>query len=232
MKNLIMKYIVIVLMLLFSVSCKDDSTGLCPYLEFNKEAETWFSQITAGQNIRFSNVKGQERNYKVVKITLEKKILEYEYNWLFGHKTEYYYYDRKFMLFQKVEIDGKETAESNMFGFSITMEPPTNVRKDDVGLFTSGQPNVEGSFLGYNGGNLDFTKFKDNNKIEKIVINQRQFNEVLKFKSNSELPTFRDIIMPGINLKLANTINEVWVDKQLGFIYFKDISGEEWSRVN
>jgi hypothetical protein len=227
-----MKYCIIVLMLFLIISCKEESTGLCPYLEFNKEAKTWFTQITAGQNIRFSNKKGQEKNYKVVDVTLEKKILESSNDWLFGKTQEYYYYDRKFILFQKVEVEGKETPQTNSFGISITMRPPSKIRKEKVGLFTSGKADVQGSFLGYNSWGLDFTIFKDKSKIEKFETNQRMYKEVVKFKSNSDKPTFREIIMPGINFKLSNTINEVWVDKQYGFIYFKDISGEEWTRVN
>jgi len=28
------------------------------------------------------------------------------------------------------------------------------------------------------------------------------------------------------------TVNEVWCDKKFGFVYFKDIYGQEWSRQN
>jgi hypothetical protein len=226
-----MKYIFFTLTFILNFSCIDDSTGLCPYLEFNKEAKTWFTQISEGQNIKFTNKKGEEKNYKVIKITLKKELLESNNNWLFRGTTEYYYYDRKFITFQKVNLEGKETLQTNTFGLSITMGPPSKVPKSKVGLFTTGVPYVEGTILGYNSNWMDYSYFKDKSKIEKVDTNLKLYTEVVKFKSNSDITTFRNIIMPGLNLKLPNIINEVWIDKKYGFIYFKEIDGVEWTRV-
>ena len=114
------------------------------------------------------------------------------------------------------------------------MFPPDSLDYKNMPPNTVAKARIFGDFDDYNGdlipnGDRILLKFPDVYKpiaFSTFTSAIKTYNEVIKFNSNNP-NTYYDY-----GWKRNYNINEVWYDKQFGFVYFKDIFGQAWVRQN
>jgi hypothetical protein len=218
-------------MLLLLFSCKRDIEPNYPHFSFNNTAREWFTQIQENDSLVFIGTNHNRRVYKVQQIVKEKITISTNSNFYSGGRI-CYTADRMTLYYQRMDsIPINDQPIS--FHIVIGMGVPDGIDYTRIPLNVTPIVRVAGKFESYNRipelPGSPYLLFPDVNGdlvFHSYVNATRQYNEVLKLYSNNDLV----YIDPYLNR--SYTVNEVWVDKKYGFVFFKDIYGTTWSRVN
>ena len=214
-----MKLICIISICLIFVSCKKESAYYQPYFTFDNIARKWFSGMKVHDTLRFLSNTGNVRIYEVNAIQNTKESVSGGCS-VIGSCAVYYYYDKKFISFNRIDSFSTPTD------IEISMQIPDSVDYTRLTKSVFAKTEIYGAFDDYNGQVLLFPDVYQNVSFSTFSNTIKTYNEILKFKSGIDTAFYNT----GWNRKY--TINEVWYDRTFGFVYFKDIYGQEWKRQN
>jgi len=223
-----MKQTLIILVCLVFFSCKKEDVNNPPYFTFDNNAREWFSDLKVHDTLKFLSNFGNSRIYEVNDIETSKVVISGNCGTFFGGCTVYYRYDQKFISFNRIDSFSSPTD------IKITMFPPDSLDYTNLPKGIVAKARIFGDFDDYNGqllanGDRILLKFPDiyqNVSFSTFTNAVKAYNEVIKFNSNNPSSYYHD----GANRNY--NINEVWYDRKYGFVYFKDIYGQEWTRQN
>lgn len=159
------------------------------------------------------------RIYEVISIESSKTGISGNCGFI-GRCTVYYRYDEKLISFNRIDSFSSPTD------IKISMYIPDSLDYTNLPKNVVAKTRIFGHFDDYNGQILPFPDVYQSIQFEKFTGASRTYNEVIKFKSNDPNSYYH----AGWN-RYYN-INEVWYDRKFGFVYFKDINGQEWTRQN
>jgi hypothetical protein len=222
-----MKQTRFILMYLILFSCKKQDVSGPPYFAFDNTSREWFSELKVHDTLKFLSNLGTIRIYEVNAIESSKVVIS-DCGPVPGGCTVYYSYDEKLISFTRMDSFSSPTD------IKISMYPPDSLDYKKLPKGVIPKARIFGEFDDYNGqvlsnGDRILLKFPDiyqNVLFSTFTNTVKAYNEVIKFKSNNP-NTYYDT---GWNRNY--NIIEVWYDRRFGFIYFKDIYGEEWTRRN
>jgi len=215
-----MKRPLIILMCLIIFSCKKEDVNNPPYFAFDNTAREWFSDLKIHDTLKFLSNLGNARVYEVNAIETSKVVISGNCGTIIGGCTVYYRYDEKIISFNRIDSFSSPTD------IKISMYPPDSLdyRNLPKGVITKAK--IFGDFDDYNGQTFPFPNIYQNVSFSTFTDASKTYNEVIKFNSNDPNPFYHT--GAGRNYY----INEVWYDRKFGFVYFKDIYGQEWRRQN
>ena len=222
-----MKPTLIILICLIFFSCKKEDVYNPPYFTFDNTARQWFSDLKVHDTLKFLSNFGNVRIYEVNAIETSKVVVSGNCGTIIGACTVYYRYDQKFISFNRIDSFSSPTD------ITIAMYPPDSLDYKNLPKGVVAKARIFGYFDDYNGqllpnGDRIFLKFPDiyqNIQFETFAAPTKTYNEVIKFKSNNP-DTYH------LDAWHSYNIDEVWYDRKFGFVYFKDIYGQEWTRQN
>lgn len=222
-----MKQALIILVCLIFFSCKKEDVNNPPYFTFDNTAREWFSDLKIHDTLKFLSNLGNVRVYEVNAIETSKVVISGNCGTIFGGCTVYYRYDQKFISFNRIDSFSSPTD------IKIAMYPPDSLDYKNLPKNVTAKARIYGDFDDYNGqplpnGDRIFLKFPDiyqSIQFETFAAPTKTYNEVIKFKSNNS-DTYH------LDAWHSYNTNEVWYDRKFGFVYFKDIYGQEWTRQN
>lgn len=223
-----MKRPLIILLCLIIFSCKKEDVNNPPYFAFDNTARKWFSDLKAHDTLKFLSNLGNVRIYEVNAIETSKVVISGNCGTIIGGCTVYYRYDEKLISFNRIDSFSSPTD------IKISMYPPDSLDYKNLPKGVIAKAIIFGEFDDYNGEVLPnddriLLKFPDiyqNVSFSTFTTATKTYNEVIKFNSNNTNTYYHT----GWNRNY--NINEVWYDRKFGFVYFKDIYGQEWTRQN
>ncbi len=217
-----MKQTLIILVCLIFFSCKKEVEVVNnpPYFTFDKAAREWFSDLKVHDTLKFLSNFGNVRIYEVNAIDTSKVVISGDCGTIIGACRIYYRYDQKRIYFHRIDSFSSPTY------IQIAMYPPDSLDYKNLPKDVVAKTKIYGYFDDYNGQILPFPDIYKNVSFSTFANSVRTYNEVIKFKSNNPNSYYHD----GWN-RYYN-INEVWYDRKYGFVYFKDIYGQVWTRQN
>jgi len=215
-----MKRTLTILMCLIIFSCKKEDVNNPPYFAFDNTAREWFSDLKVHDTLNFLSNLGNKRIYEVNAIETSKEMVSGNCGAIFGNCTVYYWFDQELISFNRIDSFSSPTD------IKISMYIPDSLDYTNLPKNVIAKARIFGAFDDYNGQILPFPDIYQNIQFEKFTNATRTYNEVIRFKSNNPNSYYHD----GWN-RYYN-INEVWYDRKYGFVYFKDIYGQEWTRQN
>lgn len=225
------KNILLVFVLLLLLSCKKEYIDRVPYFTFDSVAKEWFTELKINDTIKFRSNLDHVRIYRVSGIDLSKKDVS-DCSWNTGSCDIHFYYSERVVNFERID--------SSLVGLTfmkIYMWPPDSSDYRKLPENVIPQAKVYAEFDDYNGvivsngyyenvwRTLNFENIYTPTNFSIFEGITKRYEEVIKFNSsnpNSYHPAW------GGNYN----INVVYWDRQYGFIYFKDVFGEEWIREN
>ncbi len=222
-----MKGPLIILMCLIIVSCKKEGVNNPPYFVFDNTAREWFPDLKVHDTLKFLSNLGSLRIYQVNAIESSKVVIS-DCGPVPGGCAVYYRYDEKSISFNRIDSFSSPT------GIKISMYPPDSLDYKNLPKGVTAKARIFGEFDDYNGqifpnGDrilLTFPDIYQNVSFSTFTTAIRTYNEVIKFNSNNPGTYYHT----GWNRNY--NINEVWYDRKFGFVYFKDIYGQQWTRQN
>lgn len=222
-----MKQTLIILVCLIFFSCRKEDVKNPPYFTFDNTAREWFSELKVHDTLKFLSNLGNIRIYEVNAIQEVKQSITGNCSVLLPCSI-YYEYDELMISFNRIDSISSPTD------IKISMYIPDSLDYTNLPKNVVAKARIFGEFDDYNGqilpnGDrvlLSFPDIYQNIQFDKFAAATRSFNEVIKFKSNNPNSYYHD----GWNRNYI--INEVWYDRKFGFVYFKDIYGQEWTRQN
>jgi hypothetical protein len=214
-----MKQALIILTCLIFFSCKKQDVNSPPYFAFDNTAREWFSDLKIHDTLKFISNLGNVRIYEVNAIESSKVVIS-DCAPVFGGCTVYYRYDEKMISFNRIDSISSPTD------IKISMYLPDSLDYRNLPPNVVVKARIFGNFDDYNGQILPFPDIYQNVSFSTFTNTTKTYNEVIKFKSNNPNPFYHT------GASRNYYINEVWYDRRFGFVYFKDIYGQEWTRQN
>lgn len=222
-----MKPIIIIAILLTLYSCTKQDLPTRPYFSFDNTAKQWFSDLKVNDTLKFLSNLGNTRSYRVSNIEVTKQHVQ-ECSFTTGSCTVYFDYDERVIYFERVD------SFSSLTKIGIYMYPSDGIDYKNLPANITAQVKIFGDFDDYNGQQLpngDRILLTFPNVYQPVLFSAftgatKTYNEVIKFSSNNPNTYYHT----GWNRNY--NINEVWYDKQFGFVYFRDIFGQSWVRQN
>lgn len=208
---------------LFFSSCYKEKVKSVPYFQLDEVSKQWFSEIKIGDTLQFEGSNGSVRTFRMSD-TIKSKHEQGDCSWNLGTCVVYYEYDYLVIIFDRIDT---VFAPGNM-SFSIKMAVPDSIyRYQGVPENTKAKATIIGYLKGYNGYPGSF-KFPD----LYAAIPFTQYSNSIRTYSEVEILTSLNPTAWLDYRGYLNTINEVWVDKKFGLVFFKDVYGISWRRVN
>lgn len=223
----------IIFTLLFFHSCKRDTTPKYPHFAFDKVAQEWFTEIKLNDSIVFEGSNQTKRVYKVVDLKKTVTDISTFGNWIFNSPGRTCFTTESInIVFQRMDsIPINNIAIS--FRVGIVMWVPDGIDYTQQPLNVTPVAKISGTFEGYNripnsqtSSYIQFPYLYDPIQLFSFNNVTHSYNQVLKLFSDNNSTYINPISHE------VNTINEVWFDKKFGFVFFKDIYGNSWSRIN
>jgi hypothetical protein len=215
-----MKRALIILMCFIIFSCKKEDVNTPPYFAFDNTARDWFSDLKVHDTLKFLSNSGNVRIYEVNAIESSKVVISGNCGTFIGGCTVYYRYDEKLISFNRIDSFSSPTD------IKISMYLPDSLDYRNLPKSVIAKAKIFGEFDDYNGQILPFPDIYQNVSFSTFTNSTKTYNEVIKFNSNNPNPFYHT------GASRNYYINEVWYDRKFGFIYFKDIYGQEWKRQN
>jgi hypothetical protein len=228
-----MKYLIFFSISCIFFSCIKQNDIKYPHFSFDKTAKEWFTEIRLNDSVVFLGSNQTQRVYKVVDIKNTVIDISSFGNWIFNLPGRTYFTTENLsIVFQRMDsIPIIDRAIS--FSVGIVMWVPDGVDYTQQPLNVIPVAKVSGSFEGYNripisqtSSYIQFPNLYDPHQLYSFNNSIRSYNQVLKLFSDNNSTYINPITQE------VNTINEVWFDKKFGFVYFKDIYGNSWSKLN
>lgn len=201
------------------VSCKKERLNNPPYFAFDNTAREWFSDLQVHDTLKFLSNLGNVRIYEVNSIESVKRVVSGNCGFIV-RCTVYYRYDENFISFNRVDSFSSPTY------IKLSMNIPDSLDYTNLPKDVSATARIFGEFDDYNGQILNFPDIYKSVSFSTFTNTIKAYSQVIKFESNNP-NSFYD---SGWNRDYK--INEVWYDRKFGFVYFKDIYGQEWTRQN
>ena len=222
-----MKHLIIIAIFLPLYSCKKQDIPTRPYFGFDNTAKQWFSELKLNDTLKFLSNLGNRRSYRVSNIETAKKYVQ-DCTFTTGNCTIYFEYDERVVYFDRVDSFASPTK------ITISMLPPDSVDYKNLPPNITAKTRIFGYFDDYNGQMLPngdrillmFPNLYQPLLFQTFIGATKTYNEVIKFNSNNPNTYYHTGWNRNYNL------NEVWYDRQFGFVYFKDIFGQFWVRQN
>jgi hypothetical protein len=215
-------------MCLIIFSCKKEDVNNPPYFAFDNIAREWFSDLKVHDTLKFLSNLGNVRIYEVNAIEASKVVISGNCGTIITGCAVFYRYDQKLISFNRIDSFSSPTD------IKISMYIPDSLDYTNLPKNVVAKTRIFGEFDDYNGqilpnGDRILLSFPDvyqNIQFETFVAATRTYNEVIKFKSNNPNTYYHTGWNRDYNM------DEVWYDRKFGFVYFKDIYGQQWTRQN
>lgn len=207
-------------MVLINFSCEKDKVNSSPYFVFDNFAKQWFSELKAHDTIKFLSNFGNVRIYEVNAIENSKVVISGNCGTISAICTVFYRFDKRQIYVNRID------SFSIPSGIEMGMYVPDGLDVENLPKNVVATARIYGTFDDYNGQTLLFPNIYQTVSFSTFSNSLKTYSEVIKFNSNNPNP-FYD---PRWNIN--SNVNEVWYDRKFGFVYFKDIYGQEWKRQN
>jgi hypothetical protein len=209
-------------------SCSDVSLfENVPYYSFDKEAKLWLSKIIPNDTLRFLGSDGKIVNFYILRKEINKEVNTNCGTTLLGyHCANYYYYDEIYLVYKR--LDGKFSDHTEHL--RMTMRLDSNVNKKNIPRGTIAKASLQGEFYGFNSKydfpTMIFPDLYSIKKFETFTNQKRTYKNVITINSGSKEPIINRWF------PYQRNISEVKFDLEYGFVYFKNLDGLEWKRIN
>ena len=226
-------YLIIILLIL--VSCRKDNEPIEPYFKFDSVGEQLLSGIKLNDTLKFAGSNGSYRAFKVFKVEIVKQA-DQDCSWNFGTCVTYYHYDYLKLYF--IRIDTIPPFPDRPLTASLTkqVQLPVDVDKKNIPKGIQTKTYLFGELVDFNsiptpGPVWTFPSITYPDFYQPITFTSysnavRTYPEVVVIKSNNNSV----YIDPHFGSRY--TVNEVWFDKKFGIVFFKDVFGNSWKKLN
>jgi len=230
-----MNRLYLIIIILSLVSCRKAIEPKVPYFKFDSVGEQLLSGLKLNDTLKFSGSNGTHQEYRVFKIEKLKQTVQ-DCSWNFGTCVTYYHYD--FLKIYFTRTDSLPPPISPLtYSMILQMQLPNGIDEKNIPKDVKAKALVWGNaFIGYNkiptqsntwiSPYIDYPDFYSSLQTTTYSNSSRAYNEVLIIKSGNNT-VYIDTLYG-----FQSTINEVWFDKKYGFVFFKDVFGNSWSRTN
>ncbi len=217
-------------------SCSKETVNNEPYFKFDNVGELLLSSVKVNDTIKFAGSNGSHREYRVFKVDKTKETVQ-ECSWNFGTCVTYYYYDLFRIYYIRTDSTPSPPNSPLTYTLSKQMQLPLGVDKKNL------PKDAQTKAIVYGGAFIDFNAIPAPGPVLTYpYITYPDFYQPFTLTSYSNaLTTYTDVVIikSGNNSVYVDpfsgtkyTINEVWFDKKHGFVFFKDVFGNSWSRTN
>lgn len=207
-------------------SCKKQEIAGFSNFHFDATAKEWFTEIRVNDTLKFKSNIGKTRIYKVTEINNNPWQVR-DCNYWVDYCEVYYALDEKVITYKRLDsLSGPTKIQMYMLPDSVVHKylPANTVTK--VKLYAEFDDYNGKPITGQNDLGLKFPDAYQPISFTTFIGGTKTYNQVIKFLSNNPKSYYHN----GRNS--TYTVNEVWFDKKYGFVYFKDIYGQEWIRQN
>lgn len=222
-----------VITILTLASCRKDTETPEPYFKFDSIGEQLLSGVKLNGTLKFKGSNGSYREFRVFEIQKSKQTVQ-ECSWNFGTCKIYYHFDNLKFYFLRTDSTTLPPNSPLTYSLTLQMQLPLDVDKNNIPKDVQAKATVHGNaFIDYNAippqGSFSpyivFPDFYTPQTLTSYSNPVRTYIDVIVIKSGNN-SVYKDYF--GNNY----TVNEVWFDKRYGFVFFKDIFGNSWSRTN
>lgn len=220
-----MKTIIFITALFVIVSCELIKVEeKIPYYSFDSNSKNLLTEIKLNETVKFIGSDGSKKEFTILRRE-EKKQVEADCGSLFGYScTNYYYYDEIYIAYQ--HLDGLPISGN----LRMATRLDNSISKRNIPKGTIAKTKLQGEFYGFNCEyDFPYLKFPALDSLPKFEIfsnSVRTFNNVIVFKSGRNEPIIDRWS------KYERNISEVGFDMKYGVVYFKDLKGTIWKRIN
>ena len=231
-----MNRILIIIFLLTLLSCKKEITDSEPYFSFDNIGLSLLSEVKINDTLKFVGSNNTLQNYRVYKIEKTKETVQ-DCSWNTGACKIYYYIDK--VQFYFIRIDSVPTPPNapSTYSLILQMQLPNNIDKNNIPKDVQARALIFGNaFINYNkipvnsptyiSPYINYPDFYTTISFTTFTNSLKTYNDVIVLKSGNNSPYITPIYGS------ISTVNEVWFDKKFGFVFFKDIYGNTWSKTN
>ena len=225
-----------IIIILTLVSCSKDIEPTAPYFKFDTVGEQVLSGLKLNDTLKFAGSNGSHREYKVFEIQKLKQTVQ-ECSWNIGSCKFFYHFDNVNIYFIRIDSTPSPLNPPFTYSFTLQMQLPREVDKNNIPKDVQAKASVSGNaFVDFNGippSNGQWTSayiiYPDFYKPLTFITYSNAFktySQVVVLKSGNNAV----YVVPYFGTKY--TVNEAWFDKKYGFVFFKDVFGNSWSRTN
>jgi hypothetical protein len=229
-----MKYFLICIFSFLFYCCHKKDSYQFPHYSLDKKAKEWLTNMNLNDSLVFIGPNQNKRIYKIANIENTTNYVAEDRGWLFSNGRIYFSYELLKIFFIRTDSTPPPGFLSSHFNISIAMFLPQNTDYTQVPLLATPRAKVSGTFEGYNllpespynNPYLNFPDIYGDISLFNYSNSLRSYNEVIKLFSGNNA-TFTNL-----TTNVSFTVNEIWFDKKFGFVFFKDIYGNTWHRIN
>jgi len=219
-------FIVYLTMMVTLSSCRKQDIIIASNFHFDATAKEWFTEVKVNDTLNFKSNLGKARIYKVIDINNTPWQVS-NCNWLTNICEVYYSLDEKVITYKRLDsLSGPTKIQMYMLPDSVIYKYLSANTVTKVKLYAEFDDYNGKQLSGQNDLGLKFPDAYQPISFVTFTGGTKTYNQVVKFLSNNTKAYYHS----GRNSNY--TVNEVWCDKKFGFVYFKDIYGQEWSRQN
>lgn len=232
----LMNRILILLFLLTLISCKKEKIDSEPYFKLDNIGLSLLSGIKINDTLNFVGSNNTRQTYMVYKIEKSKETVQ-DCSFTTGYCKIYYHFEK--VKFGFTRIDSVPLPPSAPLTYSLTVQMQLPVNFDNNNIPKDVQPEafiLGNAFINYNAIPLNspsytspyiiYPDFYSTISTKTYTNSSKAYNEVIVIKSGNNLPYVNPVY------GFVSTANEVWFDKKYGFVFFKDVFGNTWSKTN
>lgn len=229
-----MKYFLTSIICFLFFCCNKKEPYQFPHYSFDEKAKEWLTKINLNDSLVFTGPNQSKRIYKVNNIERTTHSRVQDRGWLFSPGRTYFSYESLRIFFIRTDSIISPGWSASDFNISISMYLPDNVDYTQIPLIATPVAVIGGTFDGYNllpespyqSTYLNFPNIYEPYILFSYSNSLRSYNEVIKMFSGN------NSVFVNLTTNVTYTVNEVWFDKKFGFVFFKDIYGNTWSRIN
>lgn len=229
-----MKYLLTFIICFLFYCCNKKEPYQFPHYSFDAKAKEWFTKINLNDSMVFVGPNQSKRVYKITNIEKATHHVFEDRGWLFSAGRTYFSYEYLIIFFIRTDSILPPGSQAKNFIINISMSLPQNVDYTQVPLTATPLAKISGTFEGYNllpespyyNTYLNFPDIYQTLSLFSYSNSLRTYNEVIKLFSGN------NSVFVNLVTNISHTVNEIWFDKKFGFVLFKDIHGNTWSRVN
>lgn len=216
-----MKYTYFLLFIVLIAGCKKDPGGVA-YYAFEDTDINRLLNYTPNQILTFKNDLGEERNFRVSRVTDKFKNQEVEGMGIFNtYAASYFYYDSKEIYFEKYPVTNASFSISftrfpidvKLAKTNITQKYPSEFRAF-ITAFPYWNGNTSSS---YSSVPINYGSIKSD-----ILLDGKLYKNLFSFKSDNPSPVKFD------HETHTHDVNLIYFDERMGLVGFKDLNNQTW----
>lgn len=224
-----------IILLLTLVSCRKEIEPKVPYFKFDIIGQELLSGLNLNDTLKFEGSNGSSRHYSIFKMEPVKQDVQ-DCSWNLGTCVTYYHFD--FLRIYFIRTDTIPPPPNSPLTASLTkqMQLPLNVDKKNLPKDIQAKVIIYGGLVDFNAlpqtgpgrssPSITFPDYYQTFNFTSYSNSVRTYTEVSIIKSGNN-----SVYVDPIN-GTNYTVNEVWFDKKYGLVFFKDVFGNSWSRIN